>query len=87
VVLPNRARLVLWECFLFQPFAKKDLLKDVLFATVWQGFETALLNELPDTNRIYTTFEPIYTRPVFTKFLTSMQYRKVDKAAFMKEVS
>jgi hypothetical protein len=83
---PTEHALVLWECFLFQPFAKKDLLKDVLFAKVWQGFETVLLKELPDTNRIYTTYEPIYERPVFSKFLTSMQYQKVDKVAFRKEV-
>jgi hypothetical protein len=83
---PAEHALILWECFLFQPFAKKDLLKDILFAKVWQGFESSLIKELPDTTRIYTTYEPIYERPVFTKFLASMRYRKVDKVAFMKEV-
>ena len=83
---PTERALVLWECFLFQPFAKKDLLKDVLFDNVWKGFETALLKELPDTTRIYTTYEPIYERSVFSTFLASMQYRPIEKAAFVKEV-
>jgi hypothetical protein len=83
---PADKALVLWECYLFEPYAQKDLLKDPLFTTIWKSFETTLLKELPDTARIYTTYEPIYDRPVFTKFLISMQYRKVDKAAFVKEV-
>jgi hypothetical protein len=83
---PEEKALVLWECYLFEPYAQKDILKDSLFAAIWKSFETTLLKELPDTTKIYTTYEPIYERPVFTKFLTSMQYRKVDKAAFVKEV-
>jgi hypothetical protein len=84
---PTERALVLWECFLFQPFAKKDLLHDVLFAKVWKGFETTLLKVLPDTTRIYTTYEPIYEWPVFKNFLASMQYRPIKKVAFVKEVS
>jgi hypothetical protein len=83
---PTERALVLWECFLFQPFAKKDLLHDVLFAKVWQGFETVLVKVLPDTTRIYSTYEPIYERPVFKTFLASMQHRPIEKAAFVKEV-
>jgi hypothetical protein len=84
---PIERVLVLWECFLFQPFAKKDLMKDVLFAKVWQGFETALLKELPDTMRIYTTYEPIYDRPVYKTFLAMQGYRPTKKVAFRKEVT
>ncbi len=84
---PAEHALVLWECFLFQPFAKKDLMKDVLFTKVWKGFETMLLKEMPETSQIYTTYEPIYDRPLFETYLASMHYRKVDKAAFVKEVT
>jgi hypothetical protein len=44
------------------------------------------LKELPDTTKIYTTYEPIYERPVFTKFLAKLGYRPIEKAAFVKEV-
>jgi hypothetical protein len=84
---PADKALVLWESYLFEPYAQKDLLKDSLFATIWQGFEKILLQELPDTARIYTTYEPIYERPVFKTFLRKMQYRPVEKVAFVKEVT
>jgi hypothetical protein len=83
---PSEKALVLWECYPYEQYAKQDPRIDPLLATLWQGFETALLKELPETARIYTTYEPIYDRSVFTTFLASMQHRKVDKAAFVKEV-
>jgi hypothetical protein len=59
-----------------------------LVVSMWdkEGFETTLLKELSDTTRIYTTYEPVYDRPVFTTFLTNVGYRPVEKAAFVKEV-
>jgi hypothetical protein len=84
---PQEKALVLWECYLFEPYAKIDPLKDVLLTTVWQGFEKLLLKELPDTTRIYTTYEPNYERPVYKTFLRKMQYRPVEKVAFVKEVT
>ncbi len=56
---------------------------------LWQSFEKELLKQLPDTERIYTTYEPIYERPVWEQFLTTQGYRKVEKmekVAFIKEV-
>jgi hypothetical protein len=84
---PEEKALVLWECYLFEPYRKDDLLKDPLSATVWQGFEDLLLKELPDTTKIYTTYEPIYDRPVFKTFLAKQGYRPVEKVAFVKEVT
>jgi hypothetical protein len=84
---PEDMALVLWECYLFEPYAKKDPLKDPLLATVWQEFEKTLLKELPDTDRIYTTYEPIYTRPVYKAFLATQGYRPIEKVAFVKEVT
>jgi hypothetical protein len=83
---PADNALVLWECYLFETYAQKDLLKDSLFTSIWKSFETTLLKELPDTTKIYTTYEPIYERPVFTKFLAKLGYRPIEKAAFVKEV-
>jgi hypothetical protein len=84
---PADKALVLWECYLFEPHRQADPRKDALLTTVWKGLETTLLKELPDTTRIYTTYEPAYTRPVFTTFLAHGGYRPIEKAAFVKEVS
>ena len=76
----------MWECYLHQPYRQKDLLADSLIATVWQGFEKLLFTQLPDTERIYTTYEDIYERPLWEQFLTTQGYRKVEKVAFVKDV-
>jgi hypothetical protein len=62
---PDDKALVLWECYLFEPYRQEDPRKDVLQATAWKGFEKALLKELPDTTKIYTTYETVYERMVF----------------------
>jgi hypothetical protein len=83
---PTDKALVLWECYLYEPYRKEDPRKDPLLATIWQGFEETLLKELPDTTRIYTTYEPIYDRPVYKTFLAMQGYRQIIKVAFRKEV-
>src|SRR5919106_139986 len=65
---PADKYLVLWECYLFEPYAQQDLLNDALFTKVWKGFETMLLKELPNTSKLYTTYEPICDRPVYKTF-------------------
>ncbi len=71
-----------------QRYRQKDLLTDSLAATVWQGFEQELLKleQLRNAECIYTTYEDIYERPVWEQFLQTQGYRKVEKAAFRKEV-
>jgi hypothetical protein len=83
---PREKALVLWECYLFEPYAKRDPRNDPLLATLWQGFEKALLQELPDTTMIYTTYEPIYARSVYKTFLALQGYGLTKKVAFRKEV-
>jgi hypothetical protein len=75
---PAEKALILWECYLFEPYAKKDPRNDSQLATVWQEFEKTLLKELPDTERMYTTYEPIYDREVYQAFLTEQGYRPVE---------
>ena len=86
---PAEKALVLWECYLHKPYQQKDLLTDSLAAMVWQGFEQLLLKrkELRNAAPIYTTYEPIYERTVWTKYMKKHGYRKVGKVAFLKEVS
>ena len=85
---PTEKSLVLWECYLQQRYQQQDLFTDSLAATVWQGFEQELLKleELRRAERIYTTYEDIYERPVWEQFLQAQGYRKVEKVAFLKEV-
>jgi hypothetical protein len=84
---PEDKALVLWECYLFEPFAQQDPRNDALLVTVWQGFEKTLLIELPDTAKIYTIYEPIYEDRVYKTFLAKLGYRPIEKAAFVKEVT
>jgi hypothetical protein len=85
---PVEKALVLWECFLHQRYRQEDLLNDSLAATAWHGFEQELLKResLRDAERIYTTYEDIYERPVWEQFLQAQGYRKVEQVAFVKEV-
>jgi hypothetical protein len=83
---PADKALVLWECYLFEPYRQKYPQKDQLLASVWQGFEKTLLKELPDTTRIYTEYEPEYERSVYKTFLAKQGYRPIEKGAFVKEV-
>jgi hypothetical protein len=76
---PAEKALVLWECYLFEPYAKHAPRNDPLLATLWQGFEKALLKELPDTTMIYTTYEPIYAREVYKTFLALQGYGLIKK--------
>jgi hypothetical protein len=84
---PTEKALVLWECYLHQPYRQKDPRKDALLATIWQGFEKTLLKELPETTKIFTTYEPIYDRPVYQTFLAKQGYHPTAKVAFVKEVT
>ena len=81
--------LVLWECFLHQRYRQQNLRTDALAATIWHGFEQELLKleAVRKAERIYTTYEDIYERPVWEQFLQAQGYRKVEKVAFVKEVA
>ncbi len=83
---PTEKALVLWECFLEAPYRQPDPRADSLQTLVWQGFEHTLLHQLPEATRIYSTFEPLYERPVFTQFLESQGYQLCSPVAFVKEL-
>jgi len=40
---PTDKALVLWECYLFEPYRQEDPRIDPLLVTIWQGFEKLLL--------------------------------------------
>lgn len=53
---------------------------------MWDGFECRLLAKHPDTRRIYSTWEDLYGRPAWRRFLEGRGYEQIDAAAFAKEV-
>jgi hypothetical protein len=84
---PAENALVLWECYLTGRFRQHDdPCKEAILQTLWTGFERILLDLLPPVERIYTTYEPIYKRPVFAKFLATQGFRKQGNITFIKEV-
>jgi hypothetical protein len=84
---PKDQALVLWECFLEDRHRQADPTGDANLQTVWRGFERVLLARSPDATKLYTTWEDIYERPVWRRFLEQQGYRQVDKAAFLREVA
>jgi hypothetical protein len=84
---PTDKALVLWECYLSEHFRQStDPREDTTLHTVWAGFEQLLLEQLPETAQIYTTYEPIYERPLFAKFLATQGFRQQGDIAFVKKV-
>lgn len=76
--------LVLWECYLEDPFRQKDPTADKALAVAWQGFERFLLERLHDAERIVTPgWEPIYPEK-WQEFLEQMGYTRLGKRAFEK---
>ncbi len=83
---PGDRTIVLWECFLGDRYREQEPFADVALQVLWLGFEEVLIDRSPGAERIITTWEDIYPRPVWQRFLESRGYRQVDKAAFEKAV-
>jgi hypothetical protein len=77
--------LVLWECYLYEPFRKENPLEDESLKVVWRGFEDFLLERFPDAERIFTlSWEPIYESILWQDFLRSLGYERFSKLSFVK---
>ncbi len=85
---PAEKTVVLWECFVDRHYrAGDDPLADETHVILWQGVEQSLVRRFPDTERLMTTWEDLYDRPRWQRFLEAQGYRLVDRAAFIKEVA
>jgi len=51
--------LVIWECYLLDPYREPLPITDMSLLTLWTGFERALLGRLPRAERLVTTWEDI----------------------------
>ena len=79
--------LMLWECFTEQWCRGPNPSEDEALLTLWTGFERVLLEQLPTTERIVTTWEDLYERPVWQQFLEVRGYRPWTPGAFLKELA
>jgi hypothetical protein len=83
---PIDRTLVLWECVLDERFRQADPRQDETLQRLWAGFERAVLERCPGAERVYTTWEDSYARPIWREFLGARGYRAIAPAAFVKEV-
>lgn len=75
---------MLWECFLEDQYREDDPFADFALQELWLGFERVLVARSPAAERIVTTWEDIYPRPVWQRFLESRGYRQSGPAVFEK---
>ena len=85
---PANRLLVLWECF---PEARyrtsDDPRRDTTLAALWTGFETWLTDRFPEARRLVTTYEDLYDRDRWRRFLAERGYAPVALAAFAKDLA
>jgi hypothetical protein len=81
--------LEIWECFLDSRFRTHPLVDDPHMHKLWQGFETWLIKQFPQTTRIVTPWnDPIaHSIEEYQAFLRSRGFEPVAKAAFGKRVT
>lgn len=81
---PADRTLMIWECYLVDPYRESELQRDMSQRVLWSGFERMLLAGLPETERIVTTWEDIYPRPDWQAFLEHHGYTPFGPATFSK---
>ena len=85
---PADQLVILWECF---PEARyrtsDDPLQDTTLAGLWSGFEAWLRQRFPDARQLVTTYEDLYARDRWQRFLAERGYAPVAPAAFAKALT
>ena len=85
---PADRLLVLWECFPEARYrASADPRRDTTLAALWAGFEAWLIGRFPGASRLVTTYEDLYDRDRWRRFLAERGYAPVAPAAFAKDLA
>ena len=80
--------VVLWECVLDDAVRQDDPNGDGVLATVWTGFERALLDRFPAARRVATpSWEDLYERPAWQQFLGGQGYEPFTPGCFVKDLA
>jgi hypothetical protein len=84
---PADQLLVLWECFPEPRYRQSDdPREDPILAALWTGLETWLTGRFPNTRRLVTTWEDLYDRSQWQRFLAERGYDQIAPAAFAKDL-
>ena len=84
---PGRDKaLMLWECFLEERHRLTNPIEDENFEILWNAFEQAVIYRSKGIKRLYTTWEDLYARPVWKRFLEQHGYEKTGTALFAKPI-
>jgi hypothetical protein len=83
---PGDRLLMLWECYLFDPYRQDDPVRDPALAVLWRGFEDKLVTRFPAAERIATpAWEDLYPRPAWQAFLARQGYALGTRGVVVKE--
>ena len=85
---PADRLLMLWECYLRDPWRQADPLDDPALGALWHGFEAELWRRFPTIERLATpAWDAIYPRPAWQAFLIQQRHAPATAAVFRKVVS
>ena len=83
---PEDEVLILWECYLYEPYREGRPKEDRRLNLIWDGFEGFLVERF-DPSFIYTpSWEPIYSGAEWEEFLRGRGYERFDERSFRKRV-
>jgi len=81
---PDDEALILWECYLYEPYRGGKPKDDERLNQLWDGFEGFLIEKF-DPTCIYTpSWEPIYEQKDWEEFLESRGYERFNERSFKK---
>jgi hypothetical protein len=80
--------IVLWESYLLDRYRAPKMLEDSNTYALWQGFEQFLTRRFPSARQLVTTYDDSeYDTDQYQEFLTSLGYRRLNPAAFGKDLT
>ena len=83
---PDDEVLVLWECYLYEPYRRDRPKSDEGLNRLWECFESFLMERF-NPRDIYTpSWEPIYSGAEWEEFLRGRGYERFDERSFRKRV-
>ena len=83
---PEDEVLVLWECYLYEPYRRGRPGDDRRLNRLWDCFESFLMERF-NPRDIYTpSWEPIYSGAEWEEFLRGRGYERFDERSFRKRV-
>jgi hypothetical protein len=83
---PREKALMLWECIIDERHRLANAVEDENLDLVWRGFERELVHRSPGVKKLFTTWEDLYPRELWRRFLAQHGYTQTGKALFAKGI-